>query len=105
MVISPDDVLLRSQSAIKDHLNLPLHLRLDEKRDIKTKALIDSGTTANFIHHRVVQKYKLQCTPLRKPIIVRNADNTLNRIGKLTHKLITHMMVDGKTQPVHFFVS
>jgi hypothetical protein len=103
--VSPDDVLLRSQSAIKDHLNLPLHLKLDGNRDIKTNALIDSGATANFIHHRIVRKYGLQCTPLRKPITVRNADNTLNRIGKLTHKLVTSMMVDGKTQSVHFFVS
>src|SRR5258705_1471349 len=105
MIVTSDDVLLRSQHAIKDHLNLPLHLKLDQNRDITTKALIDSGAMANFIHHRMVRKYGLQCTTLRTPITVRNADNTYNRIGKITHKVVTKMMVDNQTQTVHFLVS
>jgi hypothetical protein len=47
-------------------------------------ALIDSGTTDNFISPAVVTLFKIPMQPLEQPQNLRNVDGMPNKIGKLT---------------------
>ena len=48
------------------------------------KALLDTGATGSVIDDRVVDRLGLRRKPLPKPIPVRNADGSKNRIGPIT---------------------
>jgi hypothetical protein len=47
-------------------------------------ALIDSGTTDNFISPAVIMLFKIPTQPLEQPQNLRNVDGTPNKIGELT---------------------
>jgi hypothetical protein len=47
-------------------------------------ALIDSGTTENFISPAVIEHFSIPTRPLGKPIDIRNVDGTVNKKGKVT---------------------
>ena len=48
-------------------------------------ALLDSGTTDNFISLLVINCFKIPTYALPKPKIVHNVDGTKNNIGPMTH--------------------
>jgi hypothetical protein len=51
----------------------------------KTSALLDSGTTENFINPNYARELKLPIEELVEPCKVFNVDGTQNRHGKITH--------------------
>src|SRR5260370_469660 len=69
MIVTPDDVLLHSQHEIKDHLNLPLHLKLDQNRDITSNKQKDSPfkRIVRALQPKVKPAFKVQKARRRRP--------------------------------------
>ena len=68
-------------------------------------ALIDSGATENCISKKLIQSYKLPKHSLNKPRLLRNADNSLNLSGPITHAVTLELQYAGKPQAYDFLVT
>ena len=66
-------------------LNLEVTLK-GKNRKATIKALLDSGASSIFLSPRFVRKHQVTVTPLQKPILLRNADNSKNAIGMITQE-------------------
>jgi hypothetical protein len=67
-----------------NRLEVPITLHLF-KGMAEEVALIDSGTTENFIDQETVRKLKLGSKKLSEPVQLRNIDGTYNQSGSVTH--------------------
>ena len=56
-----------------------------DKNKVAEKALLDSGTTDNFINQRTVNRLHISMQRLTKPRILYNVDKTENKSGRITH--------------------
>jgi len=61
-------------------------------------ALIDSGTTKNFINQETVKRLKLGSKKLSEPVQLRNIDRTYNQSGSVTHYI--DLLVSQRTQKI-----
>jgi len=87
-------------------LTIPIELRSHKgKRSVQKHALIDSGANTSFIHWKLVKKYNMKTEKLRTPLVVRNADDTTNVNGKITHKVLLAMKTNKHIEVVTFYVS
>src|SRR5580692_10364575 len=77
------------------HTQIILHLR-NKRPDIQ--ALIDSGATENFIHHKLIKRFHIPTIPLRKPKIARNVNGMLNQAGRITDKVKLKIQYQGMTK-------
>jgi len=62
---------------------IPVTLWVYSKK-VQTKALVDSGTTTNFIDKVVMENNNLVMHKLANPYYVINADGTPNKVGQIT---------------------
>jgi Aspartyl protease len=69
---------------------------LDSKKEFIIMALIDLGCTHSTIDSDFVCKNGLTTTPLEYPQLVRNADGTENKEGRVIDCLEVMMEVTGK---------
>src|SRR5882757_3366881 len=100
----PRDLVVRATHENLMMLQVDLRPRLG-KRSIPVKALLDSGATGNFIHHHMVNKHHMKAISLPREIQLRNADDTENVMGKITHKVYLAMNINGHTEVVKFFIT
>ena len=56
-----------------------------DKNKVAKKALLDSGTTNNFINQRMVNCLHISTRPLTRPCILYNVNKTENKSGRITH--------------------
>ena len=75
-------------------MRLSVKIRLG-RHVAQSLALIDSGATENFIHPRLIAKLGILRSPLSIPITVRNADNSENVLGKITHFTTLRLQING----------
>ena len=52
---------------------------------VAKQALLDSGTTDNFIDQRTMKRLNIPTRRLDRPHILYNVDKTKNRSGRITH--------------------
>jgi len=57
-------------------------------KEIRAKALLDSGAEGIIIDHAFAMKHNLTLQSLLKPLPVCNVDGTLNRQGAIRHMTI-----------------
>ena len=69
------------------------------------KALVDSGAMDNFIHLAFAKRLGLTMTPLEKPKIIYNIDNTSNKVGGITHSLELRVTTKGIEKVMQFLVT
>jgi len=69
------------------------------------KALLDSGTTENFLNTRTVHRLKLDTYALKEPRYVYNVNGSNNKAGQITHSCQLELMYNGKRVQQQFFVS
>ena len=69
------------------------------------RALFDSGADATIINRRIIDKYQLSMVRLPKPIRFRNADDSINTIGTVTHRIETNFVIRGHSLPTNFYVA
>ena len=63
-------------------------------------AMIDSGVTTIFINKWYVVKKNIRQYPLERPILLRNADNSANAIGQLTHTVRLKMKMEDHIEDI-----
>jgi len=68
-------------------------------------ALIDSGTTENFIDQETVKKLKLGSKKLSEPVRLRNIDGTYNQSGSVTHFIDLLVSRGGRKITQRFYVT
>ncbi|KAF8598353.1 hypothetical protein BDV93DRAFT_396012, partial [Ceratobasidium sp. AG-I] len=68
-------------------------------------ALLDSGSTANFIHSRLVQKQNLSTTKLKTPVSVTTIDGSSMTSGKIYQKVVLSFELQGQQFTEDFLVS
>ncbi|EGO04870.1 hypothetical protein SERLA73DRAFT_42687, partial [Serpula lacrymans var. lacrymans S7.3] len=54
-------------------------------KTIRTKALIDSGATDDFMDTKFAIKHRLPLQKLPTPITCKNVDETMSKNGKIMH--------------------
>ena len=65
-------------------ISLPIEIKKSEYESIKTLALIDSRAWGKFINQKYAEQLKLPIWTLKRLIMVRNIDGTLNKTGTIT---------------------
>ena len=68
-------------------------------------ALVDSGTTANFIDYKTVKRLGLGSKKLEQVRTVKNIDGTLNVAGNITHACDLLVSHGRKQERTRFFVT
>ena len=93
------DFFIPKQRAMKAKVTI-------QSKDYKapTLALIDSGTTDNFLRSYIVNYHKLPLSELPRPRIVRNIDGSKITIGEVTHDTILHINYQGEDVDHHFLI-
>jgi len=69
------------------------------------KALLDSGTTENFLDTRMVHRLKLATQVLKEPRYIYNVDGSNNKAGQITHSCQLEPIYNGKNVKQQFFIS
>src|SRR6266567_8574882 len=78
--VFPEAVLIPKDSSIHTFVNLRSAQLIS-----KVDALINSGTTDNFISPDVIQQFNIPTRVLNKQLAIQNVDGTPNRFGKVNH--------------------
>src|SRR5712672_2830561 len=68
-------------------------------------ALVDSGTTANFIDYKMVKRLGLGSKKIEQARTVKNIDGTLNVAGHITHACNLLVSQGRKQERTRFFVT
>jgi hypothetical protein len=82
------------RSASNQRISIPI--TLSGEKPIQPSALIDCGAEDLFVNETVNLEGR-QIKKLRNPIIARNADGTINKKGKITHKVKLGYTIEGRT--------
>ena len=75
-------------------LFLPITVR-GRKQAAETEALIDSGSMECLVSPSFVERVGMTLIPLRRPIILRNADESENSQGRITHYVVLKYLWQG----------
>jgi hypothetical protein len=67
-------------------------------------ALLDSGTTDNFISPLIVNHFKIETFQLPRPKIVCNVDGSKNSIGPMTDAVNLEVHYHNQIVPLRFYV-
>src|SRR5467141_14754 len=80
---------------------VPIHLKTtDTMEEASTEAMVDTGTTGDFVDQDFVNQAKLPMQKLSQPIPVYNVDGTLNEAGSI-HKVVDMIMTyDGHSERI-----
>ena len=66
---------------------------------------MDIEVTECFIHSKVVKQLQLQTTLLPKEQIMKNVIGTINKTGKITHRVIFNIKYDGIPKKHIFYIA
>ena len=75
-------------------LFLPITVR-GRKQAAETEALIDSGSMECLVSPSFAERVGMTLIPLRRPIILRNADESENSQGRITHYVVLKYLWQG----------
>jgi len=80
---------------------VPTHLKTtDTMEEASTEAMVNTGTTGDFIDQDFVNKAKLPMRKLSQPIPVYNVDGTLNEAGSIHEVVDMIMMYNGHSEHI-----
>jgi len=69
--------------------------KLESHEGVAVKALLDSGATGLFIDTTFTKEKGFKIEKLKKPLLVRNVDRTMNAGGAITHQVECNMFFKG----------
>ena len=76
-------------------ISLPIEIKKSEYESVETLALIDSGARGKFINQKYAEQLGLPIQTLKRPIMARNVDGTLNKTGTITSYVDLTVKIDG----------
>ena len=74
---------------------MPIEIKKDEYESVETLALINSGAGGKIINRKYVEQLGLPIQTLKKPIMAKNIDGTLNKTGMITSYVDLMVKIDG----------
>jgi len=69
--------------------------KLENYEGVAVRALLDSGATGLFMDTTFVREKGFKMEKLKKPLLVRNVDGTVNAGGAITHQIECNMFFKG----------
>ena len=72
---------------------------------VAKQALLDSGTTDNFIDQRTMKRLNIPTRRLDRPHILYNVDKTKNRSGRITHYIDLEITRGIQIQVQQFYIA
>jgi len=69
--------------------------KLENHEGVAVKALLDSGAIGLFMNTTFAKEKGFKIEKLRKPLLVRNMDGTINVEGAITHQVECNMFFKG----------
>ncbi|EPS92918.1 hypothetical protein FOMPIDRAFT_27075, partial [Fomitopsis schrenkii] len=77
---------------------LPITVCGQREKAAETEALIDSGSMECLVSPGLVKRVGMTLIPLEQPIILRNADESENSQGRITHYVALKYLWKGATR-------
>jgi len=72
--------------------------KLENYKGVVVRALLDSGTTGLFIDTTFAREKGFKIEKLKKPLLVRNVDGTVNAEGAIMHQVECNMFFKGHVE-------
>jgi len=72
--------------------------KLENYKGVVVRALLDSRTTGLFIDTTFAQEKGFKIEKLKKPLLVRNMDGTVNAGGAIIHQVEYNMFFKGHVE-------
>ena len=69
--------------------------KLENHEGVAVKALLDSGATGLFMNMTFAKEKGFKMEKLKKPLLVRNVDGTINVGGAIMHQVKCNMFFKG----------
>ena len=69
--------------------------KLENHEEVAVKALLDSGTTGLFMNTTFAKEKGFKMEKLKKPLVVRNVDGTINVGGAIMHQVKCNIFFQG----------
>ena len=102
----PGDLFIRTTWLNKFALTIPIELHSRQgKCSITKHALVDSGANTSFIHWKLIQQFNMKKEKLWTPLLVWNADDSINVHGQIMHKVLLAMKTGSHQEVITFYVS
>ena len=86
-------------------ISLPIEIKKNEYESVETLALIDSGAGGKFINRKYAEQLGLPIQTLKRPIMARNVDRTLNKTGTITFYMDLTIEIDGRITDIQLLVT
>jgi len=67
----------------------------ESHEEVAVKALLDSGVTGLFMDTTFAKEKRFKMEKLKKPLLVRNVDGTVNARGTIIHQVECNMFFKG----------
>ena len=78
--------------------------KLESHEGVAVKALLDSGATGLFMDITFAKEKGFKMEKLKKPLLVRNVDGTMNAGGAIMHQVECNMFFKGHIEKVRMDV-
>ena len=75
------------------------------KKNVETKALLDTGAGGKFIDQKFVLRENIRTHKLAKPITVYNVDGTENKTGTITQYVDVNLQIGNRTTATKLLVT
>jgi len=72
--------------------------KLENHEGVTVRALLDSGVTGLFMDTTFTREKRLKMEKLKKPLLVRNVNGTVNAGGAITHQVECNMFFKGHVE-------
>jgi len=72
--------------------------KLENHEGVAVRALLDSGVTGLFIDTTFAREKGFKIEKLKKSLLVRNVDGTVNAGGAITHQVECNMFFKGHVE-------
>ena len=86
-------------------ISLPIEIKKSEYESVETLALIDSGARGKFINRKYAEQLGLPIQTLKRPIMARNVDGTLNKTRTITSYVDLTVKIDGRIMDIQLLVT
>jgi hypothetical protein len=84
---------------------IKLSLRGSDGRVRRARAMIDSGAEGIFLNRKYIEKNRLECVRLQRPIPVFNINRTLNKDGSIEETASVQVEGSGHVENLRCFVT
>jgi len=72
--------------------------KLENHKGVAVRALLDSGATGLFMDTTFAREKRFKMEKLKKPLVVRNVDGTVNAGGAIIHQVECNMFFKGHVE-------